>query len=196
MTFHDILPVDEYAPRFGAPLSHVSRPTDTEMHEGTILRGGQGARTEAIMARASDVMTHDVITVTPETTLRELAGILADRRINGVPVVDDDGAVIGVVCESDLVDQNRPLHIPTVFVLLDAVIPLEGPWHLQKEIKRLTASTVAEIYSHPAVCVGPETDLSEVAQLMAERKLYTIPVVERGKLVGVLGKADIIRSLT
>jgi len=140
-------------------------------------------------------MTRDVITVTPETTLRELADILAARKINGLPVIDDDGTVVGVVCESDLVDQNRPLHIPTVFVILDSIIPLENPWRLEKEFKRLTATTVGEIYSHPAITVEPGTDVSEVAQIMSDKKIYTIPVVDRGKLVGVIGKADVIRSL-
>lgn len=147
------------------------------------------------MTKARDVMTTDVITVTPQTTLRDLAAILADKKINGVPVVDDKGTVLGVVCESDLVAQNKPLHIPTVFVILDSFIPLENPWRLQKEFKRLTATVVDDIYSRPAVVVSPDTDLSEVAQLMSEKKYYTLPVVEGGKLVGVLGKADVIRSL-
>jgi CBS-domain-containing membrane protein len=150
---------------------------------------------EENMPTAADVMARDVITATPETTLRELAEILAKKRINGVPVLDDDGTVIGVVCESDLVDQNKPLHIPTVFVILDSIIPMENPWRLEKEFKRLTATTVGDIYSHPAICVEPTTDVTEVARIMAEKKIYTIPVVDRGKLVGVLGKADVIRSL-
>ncbi|MDQ7784895.1 MAG: CBS domain-containing protein [Desulfomonilaceae bacterium] len=147
------------------------------------------------MAKAEDVMTRDVITVTTHTTLRDLAKILSEQGINGVPVVDDDGKVIGVVCESDLVKQNRPIHIPTMFVILDSVIPLDNPWRLQKEFKRLAATTVGEIYSHPAVTVTPDTDLSEVARIMSDDKYYTLPVVDRGKLVGVLGKADVIRSL-
>jgi predicted transcriptional regulator len=147
------------------------------------------------MPKATDVMTRDVITVTLETSLRELARILSEKHINGAPVVDDEGDLLGVVCESDLVDQNKPLHIPTVFVILDSVIPLENPWRVEKEFKRLTATTVGDIYSHPAVTVALDTDLSEVARIMAEKKIYTIPVVDRGKLVGVLGKADVIRSL-
>jgi len=140
-------------------------------------------------------MTREVITVTPETSLRDLAVILLEKNINGVPVVDDKGKVLGVVCESDLVNQNKPLHIPTVFVILDSVIPLENPWRLEKEFKRLTATRVEEIYSKPAVCVTPETDLSEVARLMADRRLYTLPVLDGEKLVGVVGKRDVIRSL-
>jgi len=147
------------------------------------------------MSKARDVMTTDVITVKPQTSLRDLAEILSEKKINGVPVVDDKGAVLGVVCESDLVAQNKPLHIPTVFVILDSVIPLENPWRLQKEFKRLTATVVEDIYSRPAAVVSPDTDLSEVAKLMCEKKFYTIPVVEHGKLVGVLGKADVIRSV-
>jgi CBS-domain-containing membrane protein len=140
-------------------------------------------------------MTRDVITVTPQTGLRELARILSEKNINGVPVVDDQGKVLGVVCDSDLVNQNRPLHIPTVFVILDSVIPLENPWRFQKEFKRLTATTVEDIYSRPAVVVEPDTDVSEVARLMGERKFYTVPVVDKGRLVGIVGKADVIRSL-
>jgi CBS domain-containing protein len=147
------------------------------------------------MPKVADVMTRDVITVTPETPLRELATILSEKHINGVPVVDDKGNVLGVVCESDLVNQNKPLHIPTVFVILDSVIPMENPWRYQKEFKRLAATTVGDIYSRPAISVEPDTDLSEVARIMSERRLYTLPVIEGGKLVGVVGKADIIRSL-
>ncbi|MBM3299838.1 MAG: CBS domain-containing protein [Deltaproteobacteria bacterium] len=147
------------------------------------------------MTKVADVMTRDVITVTPKTSLNELAKILLEHNINGVPVVDDQGKVLGVVCESDLVNQNKPLHIPTVFVILDSVIPLDNPWRLNKEFKRIMATTVEEIYSCPAVCVAPDTDLSEVARLMADKKYYTLPVVAEGKLVGVVGKADVIRSL-
>ena len=147
------------------------------------------------MPKASDVMTTDVITVRPETSLRELGKILAEKHINGVPVVDIEGGVLGVVCESDLVKQNKPLHIPTVFVILDSVIPLENPWRLHQEFKRLAATTVGDIYSHPATVVDPEMDLADVARLMADEKFYTIPVVKEGKLVGVLGKADLIRSI-
>ncbi|HTY24861.1 MAG TPA: CBS domain-containing protein [Desulfomonilaceae bacterium] len=147
------------------------------------------------MAKVADVMTRNVVTVTPETPLRNLAEVLSQKNINGVPVVDDEGDVIGVVCESDLVEHNKPLHIPTVFVILDSIIPLESPWRMQKEFKRLTATTVGDILSKPAVCVDPETDISEVARIMSEQKIHTIPVVDHGKLVGVVGKGDVIRSL-
>ncbi len=82
------------------------------------------------MPIASQIMTKNVITVTKETPIRELAEILLEKGVNGVPVVDEQGAVIGVVCESDLVEYNKPLHIPTVFFILDSIIPIENPWRL------------------------------------------------------------------
>ncbi len=147
------------------------------------------------MTKVADVMSRDVITVRPETSLRDLAEILSQKNINGVPVIDDDGELIGVVCESDLVERNKPLHIPTVFVILDSIIPLENPWRMQKEFKRLTATRVEDIYSRPAISVNPDTDISEVARIMSEKRIHTLPVVDRGKLVGVVGKGDVIRSL-
>ena len=147
------------------------------------------------MTTVAEVMTKDVITVSPETSLRELADILESNNINGVPVVDEQGDILGVVCESDLIRRDTPLHIPTVFVILDSFIPMENPWGLQKEFKRITATKVGEIYSSPAVTVEPQMQLSEAARLMVEHKYYTLPVAEGGKLVGILGKRDVIRSL-
>ncbi|MGC8604938.1 MAG: CBS domain-containing protein [Desulfomonilaceae bacterium] len=152
-------------------------------------------RMDVGMPKASDIMSRDVITVTTETPIRELAKALLQKNINGAPVVDEKNTVIGVVCESDLVEFNKPLHIPTVFIILDSIIPLENPWRLHKDLKRIAATKVGDIYSHPATSVDPDTDVTEVARIMSENKYYTIPVINNGKLVGVIGKVDIVRSL-
>ena len=86
------------------------------------------------MLNASDIMTTDVITVKKETGLKELARILYERHINGAPVVDDGGALIGIICESDLIRRDRKLHIPTVVALFDAVFYLESSKKMEKEI--------------------------------------------------------------
>lgn len=148
------------------------------------------------MPTAADIMTKEVISVKPETTLKDLAEIFMQKQINGVPVLDDGGKILGVVCESDLVNQDKPLHIPTVFAILDAFIPIGNPFRLEKEIKRITATKVEDIYSRPALCVEPGTDVSEVARIMADKRLYTIPVAKSGRLLGVIGKRDIIKSVS
>ena len=84
------------------------------------------------MLIASDIMTTDVITVKKETTLKELARILYQYHINGAPVVDDEGALIGIICESDLIRKDQKLHIPTVVALFDAVFYLESSRNMEK----------------------------------------------------------------
>ncbi len=149
------------------------------------------------MLRVSDIMTKDVITVTRDTGIKELAKILTDNRISGTPVVDDDGRVIGIVSESDLVMLQKNLHIPTVVAIFDAVVYLDSLKHFEDELKKMGSTTVNEIYNKNYVAVTPDSLISEAATIMDEKKLGTIPVIQGadGKLVGIIGKVDIVRSL-
>lgn len=145
------------------------------------------------MLRAKDIMTEDVITVSPSMTIEELARVLMKNQISGAPVVDENGSLIGIVTENDLITQNKRLHIPTILRLFDAFIPL-GTSRLEKEIKKITATTVGEVCTKRVITVGPETPLEEIATIMTEKKIHLIPVVEEGKIVGIIGKRDIIKS--
>ncbi len=147
------------------------------------------------MLKAQDIMSRDVITVNENATVRELASLLLSRNISGAPVVDADGKVIGVVTESDLIFQNKKVHLPTAVAILDAFFFLERPEKMEKELKKIAGSKVGDICSHDLVSVGPETDLEELATLMAEKKIHTLPVLADGQLVGVIGKSDIIRTI-
>jgi CBS domain-containing protein len=147
------------------------------------------------MLNAGDIMTTEVITVKKGTTLKDLARILYDGHINGVPVVDDEGALIGIICESDLIRKDKKLHIPTVVAVFDAVFYLESPKKFEKEIQRINASTVEDLYTKEVLTVDEKTLVDEIATLMTEKKIYTIPVVDDNRLVGVIGKADLIRTL-
>lgn len=145
------------------------------------------------MLRAKDIMTKDVITVNPSMTIEEFARILMKNQISGAPVVDKDGLLLGIVTENDLITQNKRLHIPTILRLFDAFIPL-GTSRLEKEIKRITATTVGEICTKKVITVDPETPLEEIATLMTEKKIHLIPVIKEGKIVGIIGKKDIIKG--
>jgi len=140
-------------------------------------------------------MTREVITVTATTSVKDLARILTDNTISGVPVVDDDGTLIGVVTESDLIDQNKKIHIPTVVSILDSFIYLESPDRMEKEILKIAGSTVADIYTPDIITVTVTTPLDELATIMSEKSIHTLPVLDGGKLVGVIGKKDIIRTI-
>ena len=147
------------------------------------------------MLTAEQIMTRKIITVGLELEVSELATLFWKNRIGGAPVVDESGKLLGIVTESDLIDQSKKVHIPTIMTILDSMIFLENPAKLDKEIKKMTGTKVKDIYSSKVVTVNEDTPMSELATIMADRRLHTLPVVDGEKLVGVIGKADIIRNL-
>jgi CBS-domain-containing membrane protein len=147
------------------------------------------------MLTAADVMTRDVITVKKETTIRELAELFARHRISIAPVVDDSGAMIGIVTETDLVEQDKNLHIPTVISLFDWVIYLESDKKFEKELKKMTGQTVGDIYTQSVKTVAPTAPLSDLADIMSSGKMHAIPVLEDKKVVGIVARIDLIRTM-
>jgi CBS-domain-containing membrane protein len=147
------------------------------------------------MLTAGDVMTREVITVKRETTIRDLAELFARHRISSAPVVDDSGAMIGIVTETDLVEQDKSLHIPTVISLFDWVIYLESDKKFEKELKKMTGQTVGDIYTEDVVQVSPSTPVSDVANLISSRKVNAIPVLDGNRLVGIVARIDLIRTM-
>ncbi len=148
------------------------------------------------MLTAKDIMTKNVTTARATTTIEELARILMEHKISGVPVVDDAGDLIGIVTENDLINQNRRLHIPTVMRLFDAFIMLESPGRIEKEIKKMTAITVNDIYTKEVITVAEDTPVRDIATIMSEKKVHLIPVVEGKKILGIIGKIDLIKGIT
>jgi len=147
------------------------------------------------MLKAEDIMSREVITVNENASVRELASLFLTHDISGAPVVDIAGKVIGVVTENDLIFQNKKVHLPTAVAILDAFLFLEGPEKMEKELKKIAGAKVGDICSRDLISVGPETELEELATLMAEKKIHTLPVMEDEQLVGVIGKSDIIRLI-
>ena len=144
---------------------------------------------------ASDIMSKKVITARPETGLRELAELLVLNNIGGMPVVDEEGDLVGVVSQSDLIAQNKLPHVPRAVSLFDWVIYLEGLGRLEAELEKMGGTTVGDIMTRDVISVDASTPLEEMATIMTEKGVHTIPVLEEGRLVGVIGKMDIVRSL-
>lgn len=147
------------------------------------------------MLKVKDIMTKDVVTVTKETTVMELAGIFAKKHISSLPVVDQDGVLIGIVTETDLVEQDKNLHIPTVISIFDWVIYLESDKKFEKELKKMTGRTVGDIYSADVVTVSPDSSIADVADLLSSKKINALPVVDGNKLAGIVSRIDLIRSM-
>lgn len=147
------------------------------------------------MLTAGDIMTRKIHSVHQDTEIKTLAKMFVERNVNAMPVVDDDGALVGIVSQTDLVEQDKPLHIPTVISLFDWVIYLESPKKFAEAVRKVTARRVSEICSREVVTCAPDTPLSAVASLMVDHKAHLVPVVAADRLVGVVARLDIIRSM-
>ena len=147
------------------------------------------------MQTVAEIMTKDVITVQESTTVREMAEIFDKMRFGSLPLVDGDGNLTGIVTASDLIEQGRPLHIPTVISLFDWVIPLESEHSLERDLKRISAQTAGELAARGVVTVAPADPVSAAAEIMSSHKLHALPVVAGKKLVGMVSRIDIIRNM-
>ncbi|MHB1604982.1 MAG: CBS domain-containing protein [Leptospirales bacterium] len=140
-------------------------------------------------------MTTSVVSVLPETSLRDLADVLVKNRLNGVPVIDAQGRFLGVVGEHDLIHHEKPLHIPTTISLMDAWIFLEPPSLLKKEIERIGATQVRDIFQKNPPTVTPDATVEEMAQLFEKTNSDMLPVLGDGRLLGVIGRTDLVKSM-
>ena len=147
------------------------------------------------MLTAKDIMTKDVVAVTPNTSIEELAGLLVSNQISGAPVVNAAGNIVGMVTENDLISQNKRLHIPTVVSFLGAAIYLESSKKFADEVKRMTATKVADICTEKVVTISEDTTLTDIATIMGEKKVHCLPVVKDGKVIGIVGKRDVVRAV-
>lgn len=147
------------------------------------------------MMTAQDVMSRNPVTINAEAEITEAAKLLLEKGFNGLPVVNDSGKVVGILCQSDLIVQQKKLRLPSIFTLLDGIFPLTSSTEIEREMQKITATRVSQAMTGNPVSVTPDTPLEEIATLMAEKKLYTLPVLDQGVLVGVVGKEDILRAL-
>lgn len=147
------------------------------------------------MKTVAEIMTKELITVRKETSIRELAELFVAHRVSSLPVVNESGSLIGIVTESDLVEQSKSLHLPTVISLFDWVIYLESEKTLEKELQKMGGRTVADIYQPDTASISPSASLSEAADLMSGHHTNSVPVVDNRNLVGIVARIDIIRTL-
>jgi CBS domain-containing protein len=145
--------------------------------------------------RVADLMTPKVITVHPETPVVEIARAMLQHDVSGVPVVDQQGHLIGLVTETDLVVQNANVHFPTFLQILDARIYLTNTRRFEDELRKALGTIAADVMTCDVKTVKPDDDISVAATLMVDKGLNPIPVVENDKLVGIISRSDIIRHI-
>jgi CBS domain-containing protein len=147
------------------------------------------------MLKASEIMTRNQLTITPDMSVDELARLFLRKDVSGAIVVDKKGKLLGVVTEGDLIAKEKNLHLPTIVSLFDAAIYLETSEHFKEELNRMVASQVEDIYTREPVTISPDTSLSDIATLMAEKRIHYLPVMENDTVEGVVGRREILTAL-
>lgn len=142
-----------------------------------------------------DIMETSVVTVGPDASVRELSQLLGERGVSGVPVVDGDDRVIGVVTEGDIIMQDAELHFPHYIQFLDGVIFLESVRRFAERFRKAFGAKVSDIMSREVWSVGPDAGVHEVATLMADEEVNRIPVVEDERIVGIVTRADVVGAI-
>ncbi|MBM4439290.1 MAG: CBS domain-containing protein [Candidatus Rokubacteria bacterium] len=140
--------------------------------------------------KVRDAMTADVITVGPEATVRGAATLMSDHGVSGLPVVDRDGHLLGIVTEGDLILRQaapRPRRWWRRF--------FADPEMLAREYQKAAGVTVGEIMTRAVVSVGADVDVADAARIMYDRGLRRLPVVRGGRLAGILGRSDLVKVL-
>lgn len=139
-------------------------------------------------------MTREVLSVGPETPVSEIVKLLASRAVSGLPVVDG-GRLVGIVSEGDLIMREKPVQAPAAIAFLGALLFVNDFDRTKEELRRHAGASARDVMTSPVVTVRPDAEVSEAAALMVDKDVKRLPVVQDGRLVGILTRKDLVRAL-
>jgi len=145
-----------------------------------------------------DIMETDVPSVYPEDPIERVVRVLREHELPGVPVINEGGRCVGIITESDLImgGEKEDLHLPHYFELFGGFVFLESTKKFEERLRKAIGSTAQDVMTEDPITVEPEATLDEVARLIARHKHNRIPVVEHGRLIGVVTRIDVLDALT
>jgi len=146
--------------------------------------------------KTADIMTKGVIAATTSTPVSEIARLMVQHHLTGIPVADDSGRLLGLVTDRDLVVRHARVHFPTYIPLLESLVYVGNTRHFEQELRKALATTAGELMGKEVPTVGPETDILDVAALMFHKDVNPIPVVDHDRrIVGIISRADLVKLL-
>ncbi|MEN3285066.1 MAG: hypothetical protein V7607_6206 [Solirubrobacteraceae bacterium] len=145
-----------------------------------------------------DIMDADPVTVSPTDDVETVVRLLRRHELPGVPVVNEGGRCVGIVTEADLVlaDEEGDLHIPHYIELFGGVVFLEPLRRFEGRLKKAFASTVNDLMTEDPVTIAPDASVAEAGRVIVHRGHNRLPVVEHGRLIGVVTRVDVLEALT
>lgn len=145
---------------------------------------------------ARDIMTADPLTVARDLSVTDAARLMVEHRVGALPVVEGE-KLVGIVTEGDLIMQDVKVEFPTYLHLLDGFFMYPpATARFEEELKKAVGATVEDVMSDEPVVVQATTTVADLATLMVDKDVSRIPVLDGEKLVGIVSKSDIVRSLT
>lgn len=146
----------------------------------------------------ADIMETDVPVVHPEDTVEQVVGVLKEHELPGVPVVNEGGRCVGIITEEDLIlrGEDSDLHLPHYFQLFGGFIFLESMGHFEERLRKAVASTAADLMTEDPVTIEPSAGVDEAARVISRKQHNRLPVVDHGRLVGVVTRLDVLEALT
>ncbi len=145
--------------------------------------------------RARDIMTKEVLAVKPNDSVEKVARILLENKISGIPVVDADDKVMGIISEKDLIIKAGELKIPFYITLFDSIIFLENTMRFNNNLKKYTASRVKDAMTTKVIAVDEDEPVGNIVKLMQDKKVNRVPVLRHEKLVGIITRNDILKAM-
>jgi CBS domain-containing protein len=147
--------------------------------------------------KVRDVMTTPVVTLRPDEKVEHAADVLAEKNVGALPVVDENGRLLGILRDDDLIASEARVHVPTFINFLGLGMAFPGEMkHLEKELKKIAGATVGDVMQTDPPTVSPDDTLEDVATLMHDRGVNSVPVVDHdNKVVGIVARADIVRFI-
>ena len=145
-----------------------------------------------------DIMETDVPTVTVADSVERVLRVLRDHELPGIPVINEGGRCVGIITESDLVmaGEEADLHLPHYIELFGGIVFLESVSHWEERVRKAFAATAEDMMTADPITIEPSATVRDAARLIARRKHNRLPVVEHGRLVGVVTRVDVLDALT
>jgi len=129
-----------------------------------------------------------------DASIDEISRRFAEEDVSGMLVIDEEKHLLGVITESDLIDQQKNLHVPTVVAIFDMVIPM-GEAQFEEDLSHMQAMTAEDLARTDVVTIDADDDLSQIASVMGDRNIHHLPVLDDDAVVGMICKHDVIKAL-
>lgn len=148
--------------------------------------------------KVRDIMDPEPVTVTPETPVEAVVGILREHELAGVPVVNEGGRCVGIITEADLVlaGDDGDLHLPHYIELFGGIVFLESMSRFEERLRKVVAAKASDLMTADPTTVDAAAEVAEAARIISRSRHNRLPVVEHGRLVGVVTRVDVLEALT